>query len=345
MSTHHPVTFISYAYDSPKHEEWVRQLAHDLRTRYGVDILLDKYELAAGRELTYFMETAIERATKVLVILTPGYKAKAGDRKGGAGYEFSMISKEMMATQVGSDKFIPVLRTGTVAEAAPLYLQGRIYHDMRPEISYEPALYKLAMLLYGEPEFKKPALGPIPDFTSPATDPHLYELQQLSAATQEAERMRGLLNSPEGLDRALSESHRVFALLEEKSARYRQVAPGFGFYHDSTERQGYREARIVAANHTVMVIWQQKYSNTSDGSTLRVLYLAGNIPFNIGELPPSRRPTGPLQENTYTFFLGPREAAHWKTGRDTYTTDEIAQEVFTFLMEKVKQAQAAKQGY
>ncbi len=334
-----PTTFISYAYDSPEHQRWVRQLADDLMSRYGVPVLLDQYELEAGHELTYFMESALERADKVLVILTPGYKNKAGDRQGGAGFEYSMISKEMMATQVSGDKFIPVLRAGQLEEAAPLYVQGRLYHDMRPAEPYGPQLHKLAKRLYNEPDLVKPALGPVPDFTSPATDPNLYELQQLSATQRESERLAGILNSEVGLDRAIAESRRLFQLLREKSTRYKEAAPGFGFYFEGNDSYGEQQCRIVAGRHTVMVFWRQAYANIVDGSTLRVVYLPGIIPFNLGQIPPSERPKHPLREKTYVFDLGPGEQPQWKADKTFYSTDDLVQEIFSFLVEKVKQAQ------
>lgn len=334
-----PTAFISYAYDSPEHRQWVRQLADNLMSRYGVEVLLDQYELEAGHELTHFMESALERADKVLVILTPGYRSKAASRSGGAGFEYSMISKEMMATQVGNDKFIPVLRAGSLEEAAPLYLQGRLYHDMRPDEPYEPQLYKLVRLLYNEPELKKPALGPIPDFSSPATDPHLHELQELSAARQEAERLASILDSAEGMTRAIAESQRIFQLLREKSQRYKEAAPGFGFYFQDNEDYSGRQCRIVAGRHTVMVLWQQRYSNTSRDSSLRALYYAGIIPFNLGEMPPSQRPSRPQREKQYSFDIGPGEHPRWKADKTFYTTADIVQEIFSFLVERVKDAQ------
>jgi len=334
-----PTTFISYAYDSPEHKRWVRQLADDLISRYGVPVLLDQYELEAGHELTYFMESALERADKVLVILTPGYKSRAGDRLGGAGFEYSMISKEMMATQVGSAKFIPVLRAGTLEEAAPLYVQGRLFHDMRAAEPYEPQLFKLAKRLYDEPDLVKPTLGPVPDFGSTAIDPNLHELQQLSAAQRETERLTEILNSPAGLARAIAEARHVFELLREKSSRYKEAAPGFGFYFEGNEQYGEQQCRIVAGRHTVMVFWRQAYDNVVEGSSLRIVYLPGIIPFNFGQLPPSERPKHPLREKIYSFDLGPREQPQWVAAKTFYSSEDLVQEIFSFLVEKVKLAQ------
>ena len=102
--------FISYSWDSPEHQEWVLKLATDLIKIYGINVLLDQFELSAGRELTMFMESSVEKADKVLVIMTPKYQQKADKREGGVGYEYSMISQGLFATQTDNNKFIPILR-------------------------------------------------------------------------------------------------------------------------------------------------------------------------------------------------------------------------------------------
>jgi hypothetical protein len=68
--------FISYSWDSKDHKDWVRKLA-DYLIDNGVNVILDQYDLAAGKILTYFMESAVEKADKVIIILTPGYKLKS----------------------------------------------------------------------------------------------------------------------------------------------------------------------------------------------------------------------------------------------------------------------------
>ncbi|MEL6135162.1 MAG: toll/interleukin-1 receptor domain-containing protein, partial [Bacteroidota bacterium] len=80
--------FISYSWDSDEHKEWVKQLADRLMAD-GIDITLDQYDLLLGRNLTHYMEEAVETANKVILILTENYKLKAEKRTGGVGYEYS----------------------------------------------------------------------------------------------------------------------------------------------------------------------------------------------------------------------------------------------------------------
>jgi hypothetical protein len=120
-----PTVFISYSWDSPEHQEWVLTLANDLISQYGVDVLLDRYEMTVGGELTHFMESSIQKADKVVMILTPNYRNRAEGRAGGVGYEYSMISQGMYTAQVENDKFIPVLRAGTIEDSIPGYIKTR----------------------------------------------------------------------------------------------------------------------------------------------------------------------------------------------------------------------------
>ncbi|MDP1069474.1 toll/interleukin-1 receptor domain-containing protein, partial [Klebsiella pneumoniae] len=79
----------------------------------GIDVILDQFELSAGKDLTHFMESSLEKADKVLVILNPNYKQKAENRKSGVGYETSMISQEIFESPISKVKFIPILRIGS----------------------------------------------------------------------------------------------------------------------------------------------------------------------------------------------------------------------------------------
>lgn len=68
----HPVVFISYSWDSEEHKAWVKKLSDDLRSKYAVYTLLDRYN-RGGFDLITFMTKAVERADRVLLIGTPDY--------------------------------------------------------------------------------------------------------------------------------------------------------------------------------------------------------------------------------------------------------------------------------
>lgn len=76
-----PSALLSYAWESPTHKEWVRQLATRLRND-AVDTRLDQWHLRGGHDRFHFMEQAIATSDFVLIICTPGYAAKANAREG-----------------------------------------------------------------------------------------------------------------------------------------------------------------------------------------------------------------------------------------------------------------------
>lgn len=158
-----PVVFISYSWDNPQHEKWVLKLAGLLRTN-GVDVILDKYDLKAGKNLLHFMEQAIKRADKVLIIFTPNYKLKADKRTGGVGYEYSIMNVGLYKDQINNDKIIPVLREGSQADSIPEFMQQFIHLDLRDEDAFETRFTDLLRDIYDEPAIKKPMLGNRPTF-------------------------------------------------------------------------------------------------------------------------------------------------------------------------------------
>ena len=156
--------FISYSWDNEKHKDWVLKLAKNLIEKYNVDVILDRYDLSVGKNMTYFMENSLEVAHKVIMILTPNYKLKANNRKGGVGFENSMISQELFKNQKDNTKFIPVLRIGSADESAPKFIESLIYHSMVDDNSFESDLEELARLIYEKPKLIKPCLL----YTSPS---------------------------------------------------------------------------------------------------------------------------------------------------------------------------------
>jgi hypothetical protein len=67
------------------------------------------------------------------VICTEAYKNKFDDRVGGAGYEGSIISGEIV-NQVGENKFIPILRGKDWITALPTALSVAHGVDLREDL-------------------------------------------------------------------------------------------------------------------------------------------------------------------------------------------------------------------
>ena len=94
------------------------------------------------------MEQAVRENDYVLIVCTPRYKEKSDGRVGGVGYEGDIMTAEVMA-QGNDRKFIPVLREGEWAEAAPSWILGKRYVDLRGAPYSEKSYDELLDTLHG----------------------------------------------------------------------------------------------------------------------------------------------------------------------------------------------------
>ena len=156
-----PKVFISYSWDGEAHQKWVLNLATKLREN-GIDAILDQWELDLGKPIPNFMENSVAKSDRVICIITPKYNEKSINHHGGVGYEYSIISAEIM-DKIDTQKFIPLLKEGN-NENIPKSLKGRMYIDMRDDSSFEYRLEELLRGIYKAPKNKKPPIGKKPPF-------------------------------------------------------------------------------------------------------------------------------------------------------------------------------------
>ena len=121
--------FISYSWDNEEHKKWVLMLAKRLRED-GIDAIIDQINLPLGARAPEFMERCVRESSCVLVVCTETYKQRFDNRKGGAGYEGHIITGEIV-NEVGTNKFVPVLRSGDWKSAVPTALSGVHGVDLR----------------------------------------------------------------------------------------------------------------------------------------------------------------------------------------------------------------------
>ena len=143
-----PKAFLSYSWDSDAHKTWVRELAKQLRAD-GVDAIIDQWATAPGDQLPAFMERAVADNDFVLIICTPRYKDRSEQRVGGVGYEGDIITAELLKTG-NHRKFIPILRNGVWADAAPNWLSGKYYLDLRDTALCESQYQDLLSTVLGD---------------------------------------------------------------------------------------------------------------------------------------------------------------------------------------------------
>ena len=156
-----PKVFISYSWDGEAHQNWVLNLATKLRES-GIDAILDQWELELGKPIPNFMENSLAKSDRVICVITPNYYNRTINPNGGVGYEYSIISAEIME-RIDTQKFIPLLKEGG-NENIPKSLKGRTYIDMRDDNSFEYRLEELLRDIYKAPKNKKPPIGKKPEY-------------------------------------------------------------------------------------------------------------------------------------------------------------------------------------
>jgi predicted Rossmann-fold nucleotide-binding protein len=159
-----PTVFVSYSWDDEEHQSWVTSLAADLTAR-GVEVTLDRWDLRVGDDVTTFMERVTD-TDYVVLVCTERYAQKADSRSGGVGWEYTVLTGDLVSGDDGRPSIVPILRQGTPSNALPRYLKTRLFIDFRDGASYEAALEQLLRHVFNAPA-GRPALGPAPSFDEP----------------------------------------------------------------------------------------------------------------------------------------------------------------------------------
>ena len=183
-----PKVFASYSHDSDEHKEWVLKLCTKLREK-GVDVTLDQWDLGPGDDRISFMEKGVTDSDRVLVICTDAYVKKANAREHGAGYEGYIITAELVQ-DLGTDKFIPVIRQGAEEEKTPTFLKPKIYIDFIKDSQFDASLEQLLREIHDAPLHPKPPLGKNPFSKQPveleSSSRHLSEIPEKVESASDA---------------------------------------------------------------------------------------------------------------------------------------------------------------
>lgn len=326
------VVFISYSWDGLEHQEWVLQLAKDLIRKFGINVILDQFELSAGKDLTHFMENSIMIADKVLVILTPNYKKKAENREKGVGYETSMISKDIFESPISRVKFIPILRIGTQELSSPKFLSSKLYLQMTDDSHYINKVHELSRIIYDKPLIEKPELGLIPDFTNLKLFDSVIDIANSLISKEKINReLDEIIHSQKGAQLFVDEVQQITKELEEKAKFYSANSEmNFGF---EKERVG---CVISCENFSVVFTWQQNYSNTAHHSELLIRYFRGIVSLNpyryyYGEDPQE------LKSDSYKMDLDYSKNFLWKSKTEQKYSTELQQGALLFMINKISE--------
>lgn len=178
-----PKVFISYSHDSTEHKKWTLDLATRLRS-FGVDAVIDQWDLRPGDDLTHFMETQLSTADRVLMVCTPKYVEKANGGIGGVGYEKMIVTASLLA-RIDSNKVIPIIRQAGTAYV-PTFLKTKLYLDFSQSDQMEFSFDELVRTLHNAPLYEKPPVTKSPFPIAPTqpsqTQDALKELMTLVVA-------------------------------------------------------------------------------------------------------------------------------------------------------------------
>lgn len=127
-----PRVFISYAWEDEDYRGWVQRLATALR-RDGVDARLDEWDQEPGQDFVAFMNTQASRADRILVIGSPGYRAKveaheAGEAPAGVGWEAGLLAAHVFGGE--RQKLVFAIGRGERSEALPLAYRNQLSYSL-----------------------------------------------------------------------------------------------------------------------------------------------------------------------------------------------------------------------
>jgi hypothetical protein len=167
---HRPQVFISYAWSSREHKQWVLDLAERL-TDNDVHALLDSWDLKPGDDSFAYMERMVNdpEVSKVIIISDKAYVEKANSREGGVGTETQIITPELYG-KTEQNKFVLVVAEKDDEGRAPVptYYRGKIHIDLSDSGTFEEELDRLLRWIYEKPADVRPAFGAPPEFLQEA---------------------------------------------------------------------------------------------------------------------------------------------------------------------------------
>jgi hypothetical protein len=160
--------FIMYSWDSEDHKERVLSLWKTLREN-GFDAVIDRQvsQENTATDFNVMMHKAITDYHKVIILLSEGYAKKADTFKGGVGFEYSMLIKEI---QEHNQKYILASFDKISNDIFPAYLKGREAIRLSEEADLEVLFRKLME----KPEFEIPEVSTSKPEFKPKEIPHLF---------------------------------------------------------------------------------------------------------------------------------------------------------------------------
>ncbi|SHG47182.1 SEFIR domain-containing protein [Bradyrhizobium erythrophlei] len=180
-----PKAFISYSWSSLDHQQWVLDLATQLRES-GVDVIFDKWDLKEGDDAIAFMERIVtdKSIKKVIVVSDRKYAEKADGRQGGVGTETQIITPHIYKKVQDQNKFVCVISEtdGEGKPYVPTYYQSRLHIDLSKEDIFAENFEQLLRWIFNKPAYPKPQLGKADGLFLPRWNYHSLPVRELTGA-------------------------------------------------------------------------------------------------------------------------------------------------------------------
>lgn len=125
--------------------------------------------------MTLFIEEGVRDCDFVLVVCTPTYGQKADRRRGGVGYDDSIMTADL-AEKGNQRKCIPILRAGSKTDSVPTWAQGKKYLDLTTRILSKEATRPLVEAILRTEGSARPRLGEVGTSGGPPANPKLERL-------------------------------------------------------------------------------------------------------------------------------------------------------------------------
>ena len=211
-----PKVFISYAWEDDI-KTWVLEFATRLRSD-GVNAILDQWETVPGDQLTEFMEKSVRESDFVVFVCTPTYKRKSDRRKGGVGYEGSIITGEVFAKN-NHRKFIPVLRKGKWVSAAPSWATSKLFIDLRNDPYNEMYYQQLLNTLFRQSPTAPPVWDDILRETAKREAAEKAVREKTEKENAEKERLKAEEQTKQAVAKEKAEREAAEKVTQEKGKR------------------------------------------------------------------------------------------------------------------------------
>lgn len=147
VKNHVSKVFVTYAWGNPIHEDEVRRLTNHLRDKgfhAEVDRMLTQDRTTLNLKKMMYLAMQYD---KVIVVLSPTYKQKADEFKGGVGTEYTILINDI---DEKPNKYILVTLDGITKDIIPFGLAGNEIVDLSKPDGED----KLFRKLTGVPEFE-----------------------------------------------------------------------------------------------------------------------------------------------------------------------------------------------